>query len=260
MDARVVDIVGQGRVGQAVGARLAAIGRRGAVLTRQDGALAEQGDAPVLVCSRNDDLDAVLERVPATRRDDLVFVQNGMLRPWLRARDLGEVTRGLLFFAVPTRGDDAQPGPDPSPFSGPRAAEVVDALEHAGIPARVVPESAFRALELEKLVWNCAFGLLCEALDVTVGEACDAHMDTTVAVCTELVVAGASALAIAVDVDAMTERLLAYSRSIAAYRGAVKEWPWRNGWFAGLGVDLPLHTELLRQAGRDPATGALTSR
>lgn len=260
MDARVVDIVGTGRVGLALAARLAATGRRGAVLSRAAGELAASGEAPILVCTRNDDLSDVLSRVPSSRRDQLVFVQNGMLRPWLSEQGLTGCTRGLLFFAVPSRGEDAHPGPDPSPFCGPMAAEVVDALEHAGIPAREVSDADFRALELEKLVWNCAFGLLCEALDTTVGGACDDHAAETDALCRELIAAGAAALGIEVDVAGMLERLVAYSRSIAEYRGAVKEWPWRNGWFAELGADLPVHTRLLAQAGRDPRTGALTSR
>lgn len=46
----------------------------------------------------------------------------------------------------------------------------------------------------------------------------------------------------------MVGRLRAYSASIPAYRGAVKEWPWRNVFFvdaaAAEGSALPVHEEL----------------
>jgi hypothetical protein len=45
----------------------------------------------------------------------------------------------------------------------------------------------------------------------------------------------------------------AYSRTIPSWRGAVKEWPWRNGWFVAeasrRGVPTPLHTVWLARVG-----------
>src|SRR5690606_13983845 len=93
--------------------------------------------APILLAVRNDDLDAVLARVPAHRHVDLVFVQNGMLRPWLAARGLSAATRGLLFMAVPRRGAAIEPGGE-SPFHGPHAQALLDAFRAAALPARVV--------------------------------------------------------------------------------------------------------------------------
>lgn len=260
-----IDLVGQGRVGTALAARARAAGRLGDVVTRDDGALSVAAvGRPVLVCTRNDDLDGVLDHVPPARRADLVFVQNGMIRPWLRGRGLTDATRGLLFFAVPARGDDLSPGPEPSPFSGPRAAEVVSALRALGVPAARLSAGAFASAELEKLVWNSAFGLLCEALDTSVGEACDHHAAVTDALCRELIRVGSAGLAIQPDGGPILERLVAYSRSIPDYRGAVKEWRWRNGWFvdqaARHGLSLAHHAALLVKAGRDPRTGASTSR
>jgi hypothetical protein len=48
---------------------------------------------PIVVCTRNDDLQAIVDATPADRREDLVFIQNGMLQPWLDAQDLGENTQ-----------------------------------------------------------------------------------------------------------------------------------------------------------------------
>ena len=49
----------------------------------------------------------------------------------------------------------------------------------------------------------------------------------------ELMTAGAAALSVDVKAGA-TERLCAYARSVAHFPTAVKEMPWRNGWFADL--------------------------
>ncbi|MCA9660431.1 MAG: hypothetical protein KC486_18955, partial [Myxococcales bacterium] len=150
-----ISIIGAGRVGGTLAELCAERGLPCSLITRDRGweALAGAAGEPVLVTVRNDDLDGVLERVPAGRRGDLVLIQNGMLRPWITARGLEQVTRGLLFFAVSRRGDRPEPGGS-SPFYGPHAAAVVAWLSEIGIPAEVVDAGAFAAIELEKLIWN----------------------------------------------------------------------------------------------------------
>ena len=119
-------IIGGGRVGQALETRAAMRGVPCVVIRRDTGwdALHADDCGPILVATRNDDLDAVVARVPEQRHGDLVFLQNGMLRSWLADHGLADATRGLLFFAVAQRGDDLNPGGD-SPFAGPRASAVV---------------------------------------------------------------------------------------------------------------------------------------
>jgi hypothetical protein len=48
---------------------------------------------PILVATRNDALQGVVDGTPAERRRDLVFMQNGMLQPWQEARGLGDATQ-----------------------------------------------------------------------------------------------------------------------------------------------------------------------
>lgn len=48
---------------------------------------------PIIVCTRNDDLQGVVDATPEDRSKDLVFTQNGMLQPWLDARGLGDNTQ-----------------------------------------------------------------------------------------------------------------------------------------------------------------------
>lgn len=254
-------VIGAGRIGSALhqlapaAIGLSSLHGRGiGLITRTHGWEVLQGGAgeAIVVAVRNDDLDAVLARVPEHRREDLVFVQNGMLRPWLAERGLTTTTRGLLFMAVAKRGDPIQPG-GVSPFCGPRAAAVVDALNGLGVPAEVVAPERFVAIELEKLIWNCAFGLCCEAFDASVGEVVDRQADELRELVAELLEVGERVFGITLELDRLVERLCAYSRSIPDYRGAVKEWRWRNGAFVlaaeQYAVATPNHARLLRMTG-----------
>ena len=79
-------IVGGGRVGQA----LADMGVAGdVVMKRGDPFPSEPAVGPIFVCTRNDALEGVIDATPEARRKDLVFLQNGMLQPFLDARGLG---------------------------------------------------------------------------------------------------------------------------------------------------------------------------
>ena len=224
------------------------------LVTREQGwdELASDAPGPVVVAVRNDDLDAVIERLPAHRRVELVFVQNGMIRPWLLTRGLSGSTRGLLFFAVPTRGAELQPG-TPSPFTGPFAPRMVEWFRVLGLESREVDPLLFASVELEKLIWNSAFGLLCQAYDLGVGAVCDEHAEVLRHLTDELRRVGRASMGVDLDQVPLVNRLVAYSRTIPSYRGAVKEWTWRNGWFvseaARLGVDTPIHLGLLETAG-----------
>lgn len=245
-------VIGAGRIGTALHELAPA---SIPLVTRTQGWDVLAGDVgePIVIAVRNDDLDAVLDRVPERRRADLVFVQNGMLRPWLAERGLTAITRGLLFFAVAKRGDPIQPGAVASPFCGPRAAVLVDTLCGFGVPAEVVEPEAFVAIELEKLIWNCAFGLCCEAFGATVGEVVEQHATELRNLVAELLEVGERVFDVELELDPLIERLSAYSRSIADYRGAVKEWRWRNGAFVlaaeAQGVATPNHARMLRATG-----------
>jgi len=249
-----IAIIGAGRVGGALASRSAEHGAPCPLITRESGweVLDAGAGAPILVAVRNDDLAVVFERVPEHRRRDLVLVQNGMLRPWIAERGLDDVTRGLLFFAVPKRGAAVEPG-GVSPFSGPHAAAVVAWLSALGLPAEVADPLSFAELELEKLIWNCAFGLLCQVHDAPVGAVVEVHGRELRAVVAEMAHVGAVAMGTELELDPLLGRLCAYSRSIADYQGAVKEWRWRNGWFVDAaiehGVAMPVHADLLRRAG-----------
>jgi len=248
-------IIGAGRVGGALAARASKAGIEHVLVDRTSGLDAiESSQGPIFVAVRNDDLDPVLERVPEAAHPRLVFTQNGMLRPWLEERGLAGNTRGLLFFAVPSRGAPLEPGGD-SPFVGPQARAVTGWLTSIDVPASEVEPEAFAVTELEKLLWNCCFGLLCEHADAPVGVVVEEQGELFGALADELIQLGMPAFDLSLDDasrTAMKERLCAYSRSIPEYRGAVKEWPWRNGWFVEAATTPGLHERLLEQAGHLP--------
>jgi hypothetical protein len=221
-----MQIVGGGRVGGALAARGV-----GELIDRERGwaRLAGPGGEPVMVATRPDDLAAVVARVPARRRVDLVFVQNGAIRDHLDALGVGGATRGLLFFAVAARGQDLVPGGS-SPFTGPHAAAVVAAFGRAGVPAEAVADGAFRDLELEKLLWNSIFGALGDELGLPVGAIAAEHRAAVAARVADLAPGARRALGATVDDATLIAKLCAYSASIPAWRAAAREDRWRMGW------------------------------
>lgn len=249
-------LIGAGRIGGALHARSGwpLLGRGD-----DDSLLQQAPGAPILVCVRNDDLDAVLARVPAARRPDLVFIQNGMLEDFLRERGLTDATRGLLFLSVATRGAAIEVGGE-SPFTGPHAARVAELLRGLGIAAEAIDRRRFTAVMLEKLLWNCAFGLLCQVHGVDVGTVLSEHAGELGALVAELAAVGRAALGVPVEdaeLAGLIERLSAYSRSIPRVRAAVREWRWRNGWFVATarlkGLPLPVHQRLAARLSPPPA-------
>ena len=67
-------VVGGGRIGS----MLASLGES-VLLKRGDPFPAEPASGPIYVCTRNDALAGIVDATPAHRREDLVFLQNGML-------------------------------------------------------------------------------------------------------------------------------------------------------------------------------------
>ncbi len=211
---------------------------------------APQGE-PIVLAVRNDDLDAVLERVPARRRTDLVFVQNGALRAYLTERGLGGAARGVLYVLAERAGP--APIARTSYFSGPHAPRVARVFSGAGFPAEAVDRATCGVRELEKLVWLATYGALCEALALTVGTVGEAVPDALAELLAELGVVVGAAWDMPVP-DTLLEHAVAWSEAIPHYRTAVKEWPWRNGWIEAearrLGLQTPHHRRWLTAAGR----------
>jgi len=250
-------VIGAGRVGSALFERAKEREVPCHLVTRDAGweQLEGRPGTPILVTVRADDLAAVVPRVPLHRRSDLVFVQNGAIRTWLQKNALQGSTRGLLFFAVAERGGPIRPG-EASPFCGPHAQEAAGFLIDVGLSAISVDWAKFSSTELEKLIWNAAFGVLCERFQCDVGTVVEQHLVDLRALVTELARIGRASMGVDLPLDWLVARLCKYSLSIREWRGSVKEYPWRNGWFlaeAGrFGIPTPVHRMLLGATGHLP--------
>ena len=227
-----VSIIGAGRVGHALAQIDQTEGVDVALLRRGEQSILPTG--PIVVCTRNDDLKTVLDWIPSDRHSDLIFIQNGMLQTWFAEAGLQNVTQGLLYIAVSKVGDVPVDGRR-SVVTGPQADAFVELMNGLGLQCRAVSPSEYVFEMLEKLLWNCVFGLLCQVHDATVGDIVLHHKDSVARLTTELLDVACTDLGHPLPSEdaqaALVERLCTYSLSIKNYEGAVKEWRWRNGWF-----------------------------
>ncbi len=253
-------IIGGGRVGTALHARSQEAGVATTLVTRTEGwdALAGPPGEPILLALRNDDMGDVVSRIPAPRKHDLVFVQNGMYRGWLQQRHLQRNTRGLLYFAVRQVGGEVEIGIN-NPFCGGHAHMLVRWFAMMGLPAEEVDWARFSMYELEKLVWIAAMGVLCEVYDADVGTVCQDHTGEMDGLVHELRIIGRKALGVDVPQAWLMERLAAYSMTIPTYKASVKAWKWRNGWFDLAArrhrYESVVHREMLRSIGKGELLG-----
>ena len=75
------------------------------IASRQEAVSDSDPDGPIYVCTRNDDLEAIIANTPARRRTYLVFLQNGILTSYLQEKGLQENTQGLIYFAISKKGE-----------------------------------------------------------------------------------------------------------------------------------------------------------
>jgi ketopantoate reductase len=260
--AQPMTIVGGGRVGAALAELGRAQGVADTIVRRGEPVAGPPG--PILVATRNDALEAVVAATPPERRRDLVFLQNGMLGPWLAERGLADCTQVLVYFAVAKAGDPPLDGvTDLNPEGltaawGPHAEAVAARLRAAGLSCAVLDRDAFARSMLEKLIWICAFMLVGAAHGgCTVGEVEAEHTEEVCDLIRELADAGSKALGVRMDETGVEARLCAYARAVAHFPTAVKEFEWRNGFFLELSQaamaegrpdPCPMHTELLVMA------------
>lgn len=255
-DSSAFTIVGGGRVGQA----LMDMGTGQDVLVRR-GESVQGPPLPIIVCTRNEELQQVVDETPRDLRQHLVFIQNGMLQPWLERNHLANNTQVLVYFAVAKKGDSPTDGktdlnPEGLTAAWGQHAEVVAArLHRGGLSCKVLNREEFQKAMLEKLIWICAFMLIGAKHKVTVGEVERDYRGDVSALIDELASAGARELGVRLDWG-VVDRLCAYARSVSHFPTAVKEFSWRNGWFydittrarqQGLQDPCPQHTALLRE-------------
>jgi len=223
-----------------------------------------EGTGPIYVATRNDDLAAVVEKTPEARRKDLVFLQNGMLGPFLKTYGLEDNTQALVYFAVARKGDvptDGVTDLNPNGLTavyGEWATDFEETLTKAGLKCHILDKGRFQAAMFEKLMWISAFMLVGSVHGgITVGEVEKSHREDVVALIQELKKALERHAKVTFQ-DGVEDRLCAYARSVAHFPTAVKEFPWRNGFFWNLSEEAvgrgeadpcPSHSAMLKQVG-----------
>ncbi|MEM6927004.1 MAG: hypothetical protein AAF602_08760 [Myxococcota bacterium] len=247
-----VTIIGAGRIGTALAERARAAGVEGSLVTRTEGWEGLVGGAgPILVATRNDGLADVVARTPEARRADLVFLQNGAIRTRLADLGVPEADRGLLYFLVASRGGRVVGG-QTSVFTGRHASTIVDWFTALGLAARAVEREAFGTWEWEKHVWIAAHGVLCPALDATVGQVGIAHHDALFELVAEWVALGEAEWGVSTPPGDLVDRLVVYSSEIPDYRPTLKAWDDRNGWVVGVaarhGLPADVHLRFVEMA------------
>ena len=254
-------IVGGGRVGQA----LAEMGVEGDVIVRRGESFpSEPKTGPIFVATRNDVLEDVIKNTPPERREDLVFMQNGMLQTFLDAQGLGSNTQALIYFAVAAAGDKPTDGvtelnPEGLTAVTGKWADAVAARFHNGdLSCHVLDASTYEGSMYEKLIWICAMMLVgAQHEGAKVGDVATTYKDEVVGLIEELL-SGTSACTGANFAPGAVDPLIANAKTVAHFPCGVKEFPWRNGYFYGLSEKaiadgkadpFPTHTALLKNIG-----------
>ncbi|XVE91178.1 hypothetical protein DITRI_Ditri20bG0133500 [Diplodiscus trichospermus] len=251
-------IVGGRRVGKA----LQDMGKGDDLLVKRGETVPLDFEGPILVCTRNDDLEAVLEATPKSQWNDLVFFQNGMLEPWLQSKGLNDADQVLAYFAVSKLGEppvDGKTETNPEGLTaayGKWASSIATRLHAGGLSCKVLDKEAFQKQMLKKLIWICAFMLVgARHPGATVGIVEKEYRSEVSSLIAELAAAAAAEKGIIFE-EAMEDRLCAYSRAVTHFPTAVKEFKWRNGWFYSISEKAiakgkpdpcPLHTAWLKE-------------
>lgn len=99
---------------------------------------------------------------------------------------------------------------------------------------QVLEKGVFEKQMLEKLIWISAFMLVgARHPGATVGVVEKEYRSEVSSLIAELASVAAAERGLSFG-EGMEERLCAYSRAVAHYPTAVKEFKWRNGWFYSL--------------------------
>ena len=217
-------------------------------------------EGPIYVCTRNNDLEAIIEACPKDRRDDLIFLQNGILSEYLKSKNLEENTQGLVYFAVSKKGEPPIDGKtDTNPegltaVTGKWGADMAARLAKANLACKVLDKETWNVAMMEKHIWICAFMAIGSQYEgCTVGDVEKDHNAEVRVLISELAAAASWESGLTFT-DNVGDRLCAYARSVAHFPTALKEFEWRNGWFADITLkrasrlmtDLsPHHTSIL---------------
>jgi hypothetical protein len=242
------EIIGGGRIGKTLGKAGECV-----ILGRND-KINPDGEGPILVATRNDALDGIVEACPENRRKDLVFMQNGYLDNFLESKGLLDNTQVLLYLSVAAKGVEPVDGvttvnPEGlTAATGIHAQGFADRLAAMDLKCNVVTPADYRPAMFEKLMWISTYMLVGAAKECkSVGQAGAEHGELVETIVNELVAAVSAKERISFPEGTMA-RLAAYTDVVADFPCGVKEFEWRNKYFYDLGDEsAPTHNALLKE-------------
>ena len=251
-------IIGGGRIGNLL---YELNGKTDQMITRDSKeSISSKEEGPIYVCTRNNVLEAIIDQCPDNRKSDLIFLQNGILAELLKTKKVEDNTQALIYFAVSKLGEPPIDGKtDLNPegltaVTGKWADDLAARLDKADLACKVLDKEPWTIAMLEKHIWICAFMAVGSQYGgCTVGDVESKHTEEVVEIIKELA-ASASYETGVTFTDDLPARLCAYARSVAHFPTALKEFEWRNGWFANISLkratkmmnDLsPKHTAIL---------------
>jgi hypothetical protein len=144
---KVIDgtIVGAGRIGTHL---FEINGRKDKLISsRTESFVPSTG--PIYICTRNNDLDKIVDSTPLDRRSDLVFLQNGILTDFLTEKGLQDNTQALIYYAVSKKGESPIDGitdlnPDGlTAVTGKWAEDFSERMKTAGLSCRTLDPKSF---------------------------------------------------------------------------------------------------------------------
>eukprot|EP00581_Thalassiosira_minuscula_P008271 CAMPEP_0183710070 /NCGR_PEP_ID=MMETSP0737-20130205/5937_1 /TAXON_ID=385413 /ORGANISM="Thalassiosira miniscula, Strain CCMP1093" /LENGTH=302 /DNA_ID=CAMNT_0025938293 /DNA_START=21 /DNA_END=929 /DNA_ORIENTATION=+ len=243
-------VIGGGRIGSLISDGATLLGRNDDLST----SIPADGEGPIFVATRNDVLSGIVDDCPASRRKDLVFLQNGYLDDFLASKGLSANTQSLLYLSVTAKGVQPVDGittvnPEGlTAATGVHAQAFADRLAGLGLKCNVVSAEEYRPAMFEKLIWIATYMLVGTAKDCSsVGQAGSDHAQLVQDIISELV-AAVSAKEGITFAEGTIERLAAYTDVVTDFPCGVKEFEWRNQYFYDLGDDAcPIHNGLLRE-------------
>ena len=264
-------IVGQGKIGSMLLDFGSRNGYEDVVIKRGDPIPADH-PGPIYVCTQLADVPAVIGACPDEKKDDLVFLQDGMLEPTFQKNGIYGPTQAALWLCCMRKGGKPVDGltsdnPEGLTTVGGKWADAFAARMSTGdLTCHVKLERDLRRCVLEKLVFTSAYNLVGAVHgNINVGEVAQKHSDEVDTMCREL----ASFIRYTLSVSlfsGLDERLASYAQKMEFLPTSIgQDFESRNGYFyryakmagtrvnpAGIKVEIPdttpVHTEYLKEA------------
>eukprot|EP00596_Hydrurales_sp_CCMP1899_P009537 CAMPEP_0119034982 /NCGR_PEP_ID=MMETSP1177-20130426/1978_1 /TAXON_ID=2985 /ORGANISM="Ochromonas sp, Strain CCMP1899" /LENGTH=167 /DNA_ID=CAMNT_0006992829 /DNA_START=430 /DNA_END=930 /DNA_ORIENTATION=+ len=165
------------------------------------------------------------------RREDLVFLQNGMLASFLQEKGLEKNTQGLIYFAISKKGEQPIDGiTDTNPegltaVTGKWSADLADRMRASGLSCHELEAKEWEIKMFEKHIWICAFMAIGAKFRCTVGEVEKTHEESVRMLINELARTITKESGVHFPLG-IADRLCAYARSVGHFPTALKEQKW----------------------------------